>query len=175
MATAPIRPLAWEPPYATGVAQKRQKDNPPPKKKEKEEERKKCCNLSCFNVLNNSACIWLGKNIVQRYKFNWQVNFCQFSTQTLPGNPNICWTCVSLMALLLHSNNALMCVKPLGDGQRFSCNTALPCISVSLCWWKETSTSFPHFKNQKPCKPEVSHKKTFCYILSPTSEGSRRF
>ena len=26
MATAPIRPLAWEPPYASGVALKRQKD-----------------------------------------------------------------------------------------------------------------------------------------------------
>ena len=26
VATAPIRPLAWEPPYATGVALKRQKD-----------------------------------------------------------------------------------------------------------------------------------------------------
>ena len=26
MATAPIRPLAWEPPYATGVALGRQKD-----------------------------------------------------------------------------------------------------------------------------------------------------
>ena len=25
-ATAPIRPLAWEPPYAAGVALKRQKD-----------------------------------------------------------------------------------------------------------------------------------------------------
>jgi len=25
-ATAPIRPLAWEPPYATGVALKRQKE-----------------------------------------------------------------------------------------------------------------------------------------------------
>ena len=27
VATAPIRPLAWEPPYAVGVALKRQKDN----------------------------------------------------------------------------------------------------------------------------------------------------
>ena len=26
-ATAPIQPLAWEPPYATGAAQKRQKNN----------------------------------------------------------------------------------------------------------------------------------------------------
>ena len=33
-ATAPTRPLAWEPPYATGVALKRQKDKE--RKKEKE-------------------------------------------------------------------------------------------------------------------------------------------
>ena len=32
VATAPVRPLAWEPPYAMGVAQKRQKT-----KKEKKE------------------------------------------------------------------------------------------------------------------------------------------
>ena len=32
VATAPIRPLAWEPPYAAGVALKRQKDK---KKKKK--------------------------------------------------------------------------------------------------------------------------------------------
>ena len=38
MATAPIRPLAWEPPYASGVALKRQKDK---KKKKKKKERKK--------------------------------------------------------------------------------------------------------------------------------------
>ena len=36
VATAPIRPLAWEPPYVAGAALKRQKK----KKKKKEEERK---------------------------------------------------------------------------------------------------------------------------------------
>ena len=36
-AVAPIRPLAWEPPYATGVALKSQKK----KKKKKEKKRKK--------------------------------------------------------------------------------------------------------------------------------------
>ena len=36
-ATAQIRPLAWEPPYATGLALKGQKD----KKKKKKKERKK--------------------------------------------------------------------------------------------------------------------------------------
>ena len=35
-AVAPIRPLAWEPPYAAGVALKRQKD-----KKEKERKKKR--------------------------------------------------------------------------------------------------------------------------------------
>ena len=34
-ATAPIRPLTWEPPYATGVALKRQKDKKEKKKKTK--------------------------------------------------------------------------------------------------------------------------------------------
>ena len=34
-ATAPIRPLAWEPPYAEGVALKRQKDQKKKKKKKK--------------------------------------------------------------------------------------------------------------------------------------------
>ena len=37
VATAPIRPLTWEPPYAVGVALKRPKKK---KKKEKEEEKK---------------------------------------------------------------------------------------------------------------------------------------
>ena len=35
-ATAPIRPLAWEPPYAVGAAQEKAKD-----KKKKKKERKK--------------------------------------------------------------------------------------------------------------------------------------
>ena len=34
-ATAPIRPLAWEPPYATGVALKRTKKTKKKKKKKK--------------------------------------------------------------------------------------------------------------------------------------------
>ena len=38
MATALIRPLAWEPPYAVGAALKRQKDQ---KKKKKKEEHKR--------------------------------------------------------------------------------------------------------------------------------------
>ena len=38
-AIAPIRPLAWEPPYATSVAQKEQKTN---KKKKKKKKKKKC-------------------------------------------------------------------------------------------------------------------------------------
>ena len=37
-ATAPIRPLAWEPPYAAGVALKRQKTG---KKRKEKRERKK--------------------------------------------------------------------------------------------------------------------------------------
>jgi len=41
-ATAPIRPLAWEPPYAAGAAQKWQKDKKK-KKKEREREREKRC------------------------------------------------------------------------------------------------------------------------------------
>ena len=35
-ATAPIQPLAWETPYATGAALKRQKDKKEKKKKEEE-------------------------------------------------------------------------------------------------------------------------------------------
>ena len=41
MATAPIGPLAWEPPYAMGVALKRQKDQ---KRKEKERKKEKKLN-----------------------------------------------------------------------------------------------------------------------------------
>ena len=35
VATAPIRPLAWEPPYAVGVAPKREKRQKKKKEKEK--------------------------------------------------------------------------------------------------------------------------------------------
>ena len=35
MAAAPIQPLAWEPPYAAGVALKRQKDLKKKKKRQK--------------------------------------------------------------------------------------------------------------------------------------------
>ena len=40
MAIAPIRPLAWEPPYATGVVLKRQKTKKTNKKTEEEAGRK---------------------------------------------------------------------------------------------------------------------------------------
>ena len=39
-AVAPIRPLAWEPPYGTGVALKRQKDKRKEKRREEEKKRK---------------------------------------------------------------------------------------------------------------------------------------
>ena len=32
-ATAPVRPLAWDLPYAVGIALKKKKKDPPPKKK----------------------------------------------------------------------------------------------------------------------------------------------
>ena len=38
-ATAPIRPLAWEPPYATGAVLKGQKTKKKKKKKKKKKER----------------------------------------------------------------------------------------------------------------------------------------
>ena len=38
-ATAPIRPLAWEPPYAAGVALKKTKDKKKKKKKTREREK----------------------------------------------------------------------------------------------------------------------------------------
>ena len=41
-AVAPIGPLAWEPPYATGVALKRQKEK---KKRERERKRKESHSL----------------------------------------------------------------------------------------------------------------------------------
>ena len=41
MATAPLRPLAWETPYGAGAAVKRQKDKKKKKKRERKEERKK--------------------------------------------------------------------------------------------------------------------------------------
>ena len=37
VATAPIRPLAWEPPYATGAAPEKTKRQKDKKKKKKEE------------------------------------------------------------------------------------------------------------------------------------------
>ena len=37
-ATAPIRPLAWEPPYSAGAALKRQKDKKKKKNREEDEE-----------------------------------------------------------------------------------------------------------------------------------------
>ena len=41
VATAPVGPLAWEPPYAVGAALKRQKKKKK-KKKRKEKSKKKC-------------------------------------------------------------------------------------------------------------------------------------
>ena len=42
VATAPIRPLAWEPPHVTGAALKRQKKKKKKKEKKKKERKKKC-------------------------------------------------------------------------------------------------------------------------------------
>ena len=50
-ATAPIRPLAWEPPYATGAALKRQKK----KTKTKTNKQKTGCNHKISECLNKSA------------------------------------------------------------------------------------------------------------------------
>ena len=41
VATAPIIPLVWEPPYAAGAALKRQKDQKKKKKRKKERKEKK--------------------------------------------------------------------------------------------------------------------------------------
>ena len=41
VATAPIRPLAWEPPYAVGAAQRNSKKTKKKKKKKKKKERER--------------------------------------------------------------------------------------------------------------------------------------
>ena len=45
VATAPIRPLAWEPPYATGAAQEIKKTTKKDKKKKKERKKKRKLNI----------------------------------------------------------------------------------------------------------------------------------
>ena len=59
-ATAPIQPLAWEPPYATGAVLKRQKDK---KKKKKEKKRRAITeHAHSFSLLQNyekiNFCCW---------------------------------------------------------------------------------------------------------------------
>ena len=53
VATAPIRPLAWEPPYATGTALKRQKDKK--KKRKKKMKKKNCVQLQKTKMMVISA------------------------------------------------------------------------------------------------------------------------
>ena len=69
------------------------------------------------------------------------------------------------VALLLNFYDALMFLKAIGDDQRYSWNTAFPCISVSSCWWKHTSAPFPHFKHQKLriswAEPIIAKRKIF--------------
>ena len=52
-ATAPIRPLAWEPPHAVGMAQKRQKTKKKKKKKKKRKKKKK--NLKTYLIFIQSG------------------------------------------------------------------------------------------------------------------------
>ena len=59
VATAPIRPLAWDPPYAASVALKRQKKKKKKKKRKKEKKRKekkaRSHKLSDLEIFQNIA------------------------------------------------------------------------------------------------------------------------
>ena len=58
VATAPIRPLAWEPPYATGAALKKQDKRQKKKKKERKIYVYLCIFISlsiCINIYNKLA------------------------------------------------------------------------------------------------------------------------
>jgi len=48
-ATAPIRPLAWEPPYATGAALKKKDKRPKKKKKKRKKETKGAPTVAAFS------------------------------------------------------------------------------------------------------------------------------
>ena len=67
MATAPIPPLAWEPPYAVGVALRRAK------KKTKKQKTKKRKNKNRTDFLSPSRrhtpCIWNQRKII--FNFTW--------------------------------------------------------------------------------------------------------
>ena len=63
-ATAPIRPLAWEPPYATGAALKRQK------KKITSPWRPEGCSLS-LEIANVIFLLFFAYNFHCQFKFSW--------------------------------------------------------------------------------------------------------
>ena len=105
-AVAPIRPLAWEPPYASGVALKRQKT----KKKKKKKERKK------------SVC-----GVVR------QVIVLSSSPPSLPPLYTLCVVCVFLTATFWSlpfqsDGQALQATHP-----SFSCGVCLYLTCVSKC------------------------------------------
>ena len=61
--TAPIRPLAWEPPYALGVTLKRQKDTPQKKEEREREDTTKIRNKN-EDIITNLTYI---KRIIREY------------------------------------------------------------------------------------------------------------
>ena len=77
---APIRPLAWESPYAVGVALKKQKKKQKKKKKERERER-----VQGDNAVRNST------NVCYCFHFTEQILQADFPTLLLlwPWVPNL--------------------------------------------------------------------------------------
>ena len=61
VATAPIQPLAWEPPYAVGTALEKAKR---PKKKKKEKKRRDFADVIKLTILGSSWLIWVGPNVI---------------------------------------------------------------------------------------------------------------
>ena len=79
-ATAPIRPLAWEPPYAAGVTQemaKRQKGKKE-RKKERNTTQEPALEIASFCYIFKTFSIFLINDFF--FHYSWFVVFYQFST-----------------------------------------------------------------------------------------------
>ena len=68
--TAPIRPLAWEPPYAAGAALTRQKTKKRKEKKRKENYKTLMNKIKEeLNKRKNISCSWVGNSLLSRCQF----------------------------------------------------------------------------------------------------------
>ena len=88
VATAPIRPLAWEPPYATGAALKSQKT----KKKKKKKERKKLVEGCCSRSLEaqERLLVYRPKEGESQNSMALSGEICHPKSACCVGNPESC-------------------------------------------------------------------------------------